>query len=281
MHSVARPRSPRLRRSSWTSVTTIRAPLAPIGWPSATAPPWTLNCCRGNRRSAGRRSTPRRTPRCARPGRGRRRSRPTRVRCARTVGIGDSITSEGRRRRPRSSGATRSGWRRAARPPPRSRGRARRPRRRAGRSCPPSGRRPVGRTTERSRPRRSIVVESPRGPRHGEPQAPPGRDPRGTATVSAANVPSTLARAAARWLRSANSSTSARQIRTSGRPARRSGPSARAPRRHRAASPAIMASSSVGAPSEAPSAPGRRDEEGGARHALHAPGDGERDGAGT
>ena len=44
MHRVARPSCESVRTSSWTSVTTIRAPLAPIGWPSATAPPWTLNC---------------------------------------------------------------------------------------------------------------------------------------------------------------------------------------------------------------------------------------------
>lgn len=43
MHRVASPSDPFERTSSWTSVTTIRAPLIPIGWPSAIAPPCTLN----------------------------------------------------------------------------------------------------------------------------------------------------------------------------------------------------------------------------------------------
>src|SRR3984893_2503420 len=39
---AASPSPPPLRRSSWTIVPRIRPPLAPIGWPSATAPPLTL-----------------------------------------------------------------------------------------------------------------------------------------------------------------------------------------------------------------------------------------------
>ena len=39
---AAQPRPPPRRRSSWTSAPTIRAPEAPIGWPSAIAPPLTL-----------------------------------------------------------------------------------------------------------------------------------------------------------------------------------------------------------------------------------------------
>src|SRR6185503_20835840 len=39
---AARPSPPPLRRSSCTIVPTIRPPEAPIGWPSATAPPFTL-----------------------------------------------------------------------------------------------------------------------------------------------------------------------------------------------------------------------------------------------
>ena len=41
-HSDARPRRLPWRCSAWTSVVSTRAPLAPIGWPSATAPPWTF-----------------------------------------------------------------------------------------------------------------------------------------------------------------------------------------------------------------------------------------------
>src|SRR3984893_12183248 len=39
---AASPSPPPFRRSSWTIVPRIRPPLAPIGWPSATAPPLTL-----------------------------------------------------------------------------------------------------------------------------------------------------------------------------------------------------------------------------------------------
>src|SRR5262249_12341311 len=39
---AARPRPPPFRRSSCTIVARIRAPEAPIGWPSATAPPFTF-----------------------------------------------------------------------------------------------------------------------------------------------------------------------------------------------------------------------------------------------
>ena len=42
MHSEATPRRPPVFRSAPISVTTMRAPEAPIGWPSAQAPPWTL-----------------------------------------------------------------------------------------------------------------------------------------------------------------------------------------------------------------------------------------------
>src|SRR4029077_1310945 len=39
---AARPRPPPRRRSSYISVPTSRAPEAPTGWPSATAPPLTV-----------------------------------------------------------------------------------------------------------------------------------------------------------------------------------------------------------------------------------------------
>ena len=42
MHSAATPRLPPVFFSAPSSVTTMRAPEAPIGWPSAQAPPWTL-----------------------------------------------------------------------------------------------------------------------------------------------------------------------------------------------------------------------------------------------
>ena len=42
MHSVATPRFLPCALSAWISVTMMRAPLAPIGWPSAQAPPWML-----------------------------------------------------------------------------------------------------------------------------------------------------------------------------------------------------------------------------------------------
>src|SRR5438874_4705852 len=42
MQSEAAPRPPPRARSAWTSVVNTRAPLAPIGCPRATAPPWTL-----------------------------------------------------------------------------------------------------------------------------------------------------------------------------------------------------------------------------------------------
>src|SRR5262245_40295616 len=48
MHNDATPRLPPVLRSAPSSVTTIRAPEAPMGWPSAQAPPWmlTLSCGR-------------------------------------------------------------------------------------------------------------------------------------------------------------------------------------------------------------------------------------------
>src|SRR5690606_9462843 len=42
MHIDARPRLAPRRFISWSSVTTIRAPEQPTGWPSAIAPPLTL-----------------------------------------------------------------------------------------------------------------------------------------------------------------------------------------------------------------------------------------------
>ena len=39
---AAQPSPPPRRRSSFTSVIRMRAPLAPIGWPSAIAPPFTF-----------------------------------------------------------------------------------------------------------------------------------------------------------------------------------------------------------------------------------------------
>ena len=52
MHSAATPFfSPRFL-SAPSSVTTIRAPDAPIGWPSAQAPPWTLTISCGSLNSA-------------------------------------------------------------------------------------------------------------------------------------------------------------------------------------------------------------------------------------
>ena len=42
MHRLAMPRLSPCLRSAPISVTTMRAPDAPIGWPSAQAPPWTL-----------------------------------------------------------------------------------------------------------------------------------------------------------------------------------------------------------------------------------------------
>src|SRR5262249_7737860 len=41
-HSVARPVFLPRASMAWSSVTSTRVPLAPIGWPSATAPPFTL-----------------------------------------------------------------------------------------------------------------------------------------------------------------------------------------------------------------------------------------------
>src|SRR6185369_7526115 len=41
-HKVARPVLPPRSSSAFSKVMSTRAPLAPIGWPSATAPPFTL-----------------------------------------------------------------------------------------------------------------------------------------------------------------------------------------------------------------------------------------------
>jgi hypothetical protein len=42
MHRLATPRFAPFCFSALISVTRIRVPLAPIGWPSAVAPPWML-----------------------------------------------------------------------------------------------------------------------------------------------------------------------------------------------------------------------------------------------
>src|SRR6056297_39617 len=42
MHSEAMPRLPPVDFNAWISVTSMRAPLQPIGWPRAQAPPWML-----------------------------------------------------------------------------------------------------------------------------------------------------------------------------------------------------------------------------------------------
>src|SRR5688500_2083464 len=41
-HDEAMPRFSPRRRNAYSSVVSTLAPLAPIGWPSATAPPWTF-----------------------------------------------------------------------------------------------------------------------------------------------------------------------------------------------------------------------------------------------
>jgi hypothetical protein len=48
-HSVASPRTRRAAASRAASVTTMRAPVAPIGWPRAMAPPLTLSFSRRDR----------------------------------------------------------------------------------------------------------------------------------------------------------------------------------------------------------------------------------------
>ena len=60
---AARPRPPPLRRSSCTIVPTILPPLAPIGWPSATAPPLTLTFASSAPSSFVEFTRPTRTPR--------------------------------------------------------------------------------------------------------------------------------------------------------------------------------------------------------------------------
>ena len=55
MHSAATPRLPPVLRSAPISVTRMRAPEAPIGWPSAQAPPWTLTLSCGRPMFAHRR----------------------------------------------------------------------------------------------------------------------------------------------------------------------------------------------------------------------------------
>src|SRR5450759_1316617 len=42
MHRLAMPRLPRVLRKAPISVTRMRAPEAPMGWPRAQAPPWML-----------------------------------------------------------------------------------------------------------------------------------------------------------------------------------------------------------------------------------------------
>ena len=69
-HSVAMPRFLPRSASAWSSVVSTRAPLAPIGWPSATAPPFTLTLRRIQPELARHRDAPaRRRPRSARRGR--------------------------------------------------------------------------------------------------------------------------------------------------------------------------------------------------------------------
>ena len=78
--SVASPRRALRRCISWRSVTTMRAPVQPIGWPSAMAPPLTLSLSRRNRHVAQHREHLRaRTPRSVPRDRSRRASSP--VRC--------------------------------------------------------------------------------------------------------------------------------------------------------------------------------------------------------
>ena len=48
MHSVTRPRLRPSRRIEWMSFVVSTAPVAPIGWPWATAPPSTLTMSSGN-----------------------------------------------------------------------------------------------------------------------------------------------------------------------------------------------------------------------------------------
>ena len=45
-HSVARPRRALRFSISWSSVTVMRVPVQPMGWPSAMAPPLTLSLSR-------------------------------------------------------------------------------------------------------------------------------------------------------------------------------------------------------------------------------------------
>src|SRR4051812_18156049 len=51
MQRVATPLRPPLVSRALRRVARIRAPLAPIGWPNAVAPPWTLSLSRGMPRS--------------------------------------------------------------------------------------------------------------------------------------------------------------------------------------------------------------------------------------
>ena len=66
------------------------APLEPIGWPSAIAPPLTFTRAGRARARAGTRSTARRRPRSARRGRRRQRRVPARASASCTAGIGPS-----------------------------------------------------------------------------------------------------------------------------------------------------------------------------------------------
>ena len=56
-HSVAMPDDAPRRRNSCTSVTTMRVPVQPIGWPNAMAPPFTLSFPAGTGTSRNTAST--------------------------------------------------------------------------------------------------------------------------------------------------------------------------------------------------------------------------------
>ena len=90
-----RTRSPRCSRAC-SSVTSTRAPLAPIGWPSAIAPPWTFTFASSSSSPCRSRASAPRTPRSSRTGRCRRASaRPSPATC-RTAPTGARKMSFGR-----------------------------------------------------------------------------------------------------------------------------------------------------------------------------------------
>ncbi len=199
MQRVASPRDFCERTSSCTRVTTIRAPLAPIGCPSATAPPLTLNCssekpnsrwtaidadayaslCSTRSKSVGR------SPVCRR--------------CFFTVGIGDSMTSRG------WTPLSAAEWIHAIGFAPRSRTSRALARTRAAAPSDnfeefPAVRIPSGANTGFRRASFSKVV-SARGASSWSRPSPPGVASRGTGVSSDENVPAATAFAARRWLR--------------------------------------------------------------------------------